>query len=102
MCFIRRHCVHGAEAGGCHPDQYQQTLPPGDDDDKIIMMMIKTSRGDRVPGLRLGFRGQGAGQLPPRGVQKRGLCAGLPADQAPHVTAGGPGQGEQIINDDSS
>ena len=40
MYFIRRYCVHGAEAGGCDPDQYQQTLPPGDDDDRILMMMM--------------------------------------------------------------
>ena len=40
IVLIRRHCVHGAEAGGCDPDQYQQTLPPGDDDDKLMMMMM--------------------------------------------------------------
>ena len=89
-----RYCVHGAEAGGCQPDQHQQTLPQGDDNaDK--MMMIMTSPGNRVPGLRPGLRGQGAGQLPPRGVQERGLCAGLPAHPAPHVPGGGSGQGEQ-------
>ena len=38
--IIRRHCVHGAEAGGCDPDQYQPTLPPGDDDDRLMMMMM--------------------------------------------------------------
>ena len=51
--------------------------------------------GDRVPGLLPGLRGQGPGQLSPRGVQERGLCAGLPDDQTPHVTGGGDGQGEE-------
>ena len=74
----RRHHLQGAEAGGCQPDQHQQTFP----------------WGGGVPGLGHRLRGQGPGQLPPRGVQERGLCHGLPHHQAPHVCSRSHGEGQ--------